>query len=332
MPTLEFEYPFLLLLLPLALLPLMRARRDGIEFSCVDWLPQDPPGQWVHRTLQMLAIVCIALLVLGLAKPGQPESLIERIVRGAEIAILLDRSSSMDTFIRRNAPEPGQPALPSQSKNDAAREALGWLLQQRPLNRYAMILFNTAALRVSPFSDNVAFIQAGLDASDIGRGVNKTDMGLGLLAAIEAFDGRAYSGSRAILLVSDGGARLTEDVRQRIQQGLARNRIDLYFIYIQSSPNSPNLELVGTDIESTLEEVTLHFFFESLDSEYRVFQAEDPASMRAAVKQIDQLQNLPLRYYERNPRVDYSRSFFAAAFVACLLLAALSGTRLERLA
>lgn len=331
MSALEFEHPWRLLLLALALLPLIQRRRDALEFSCIEWLPGDPVGQWVQRIWQFLAIVSIALLVFGLAKPGQSETLIERIGRGAEIAILMDRSSSMDATIRRNAPEPGQPVLPSQSKNDAAREALGWLLEQRPLNRYALILFNTAAIRVSPFSDDLSIVQAGLDASDIGRGVNKTNMGLGLLAAIEAFEGRAYSGSRAILLVSDGGARLEEDVRLRIQQGLARNRIDLYFIYIQSSPNSPNLELVGTNTDSTLEEVALHVFFDSLDSDYRVFQAEDPASMNAAVKQIDELQNLPLIYHERKPRVDFSRAFFVAAFVTCLLLALLFATRLERL-
>ena len=332
MPSVDFAIPQLLALLPVALLPLLRRRRDSLPFPWIEWLPRDSRGRLVHLAWQLTAMLSLGFIILGLAMPGRSETRIERIGRGAEISILMDRSSSMDATIRRNAPKLGEQAQPSQSKNDAARKALSWLLEQRPQNRFALTLFNTAPIRVAPFTDDVALVQAGLDASDIGRGSNETNMGLGLMAAIDGFNGRSYTGSRAILLVSDGGARLDDDLRQQIQSGLKRNRISLYFIYIQSSPNSPNLELVGTDADASLEEVALHVFFANLDSEYRVFQADDPASMAAAVVEIDQLQNLPLSYYERVPRVDYSRACFIAAFGCCILLAGLSASRLERLA
>ncbi len=332
MLPIDFDAPRLLLLLPLALLPLLLRHRESIAFPSVDWLPFDPMGRLVQLIWQALAILTIALVVIGLAMPGQSETAIEQIGRGAEISILMDRSSSMDAAIRRNAPEPGEQAKPTQSKNDVARNALSWLLSQRPENRYALTLFNTAAIRVAPFTDDVAIVQAGLDASDIGRGSNKTNMGLGLLAAIEGFDGRDYTGSRAILLVSDGGARLDDTTRKKIQRGLKRNRVSLYFVFIQSSPNSPNLELVGTDADATSEEVALHVFFAGLDSQYRVFQAEDPESMAAAITEIDNLQNLPLIYYERLPRIDYSGECYAAALIFCLLLTGLTATRLDRLA
>ena len=332
MLSVDFDIPRMLLLLPLALLPLIRRRRDSLTFPWINWLPSDPIGRLVQLLWQLLAILTIAFIIVGLARPGQSETRIERIGRGAEISILMDRSSSMDASIRRNAPKLGEQAQATQSKNDVARNALSWLLRQRPQNRYALTLFNTAPIRVAPFTDDVAIVQAGLDASDIGRGSNKTNMGLGLLAAIDGFEGRSYTGSRAILLVSDGGARLDDTVRERIQRGLERNRISLYFIFIQSSPNSPNLELVGTDADASVEEVALHVFFKSLNSEYRVFQAEDPESMAAAVKEIDALQNLPLIYYERVARIDYSRGFYIAALACCLFLAGLTATKLERLA
>jgi len=274
----------------------------------------------------------MAAIVLGIAGPGIREGRVELIGRGAEIAILLDRSSSMDAKIHRNLLELGKQPGPAESKNDVAREALNWLLRQRPENRFSLTLFNAAALRVAPFTDDVTIVQAGLDASDIGRGPSDTNMGLGLLAAIEGFEGRSFSGSRVILLVSDGGAKLDEDVRERIRQGLARNHISLYFIFIRSNPNSPNLELVGTDADTLVEEVALHVFFANLDSEYRVFQAEDAASMARAVAEIDQLQNLPLVYHERVPRIDYSRLCYAAALGCGLLLLVLAAARLERLA
>jgi len=121
-----------LALLPLALLPLLRRRRDSLAIPWIGWLPQDGVGRLVQRLWQCLAILLMAFIVLGIARPGQSEAYIERIGRGAEISILMDRSSSMDAFIRRNAPKLGEQAQPTRSKNDEARKALSWLLNQRP--------------------------------------------------------------------------------------------------------------------------------------------------------------------------------------------------------
>lgn len=332
MTSIEFTHPLALLLLPLALLPLLRRRRDALPFPWLGLLPVDPLGSVLQRLWQALAMLTLAAIVLGLSAPGIKAAQIELIGRGAEIAILLDRSSSMDAAIRVHQRTVGESSAALQSKNDVARQALTWLLQQRPKNRFSLTLFNVAPIRGAPFTDDIAMVQAGLDASDVGRGPSDTKMGLGILAAIEGFEGRSYSGSRAILLVSDGGARLDKPIRERIKQGLARHRIALYFIYIRSSKNSPNLELVGTDVDARVEEVALHVFFAGLDSEYRVFQAEDPDSMARAVAQIDQLQNLPLIYRQRVPRIDYSRYCFAAALGCGLMLAGLGAVRLERLA
>lgn len=331
MNPVEFDSPLFLLLLPLALLPLLRRRRDSLSFPNVGWLPDDSLGRQLQISWQLLAALCMAFVILGLAKPGRSETRIEHIGRGAEISILLDRSSSMDAFIRRGLVTAGEALSEMRSKNDDVRKALSWMLNRRPHNRYALTLFNTVPIRVAPFGDDVAIVQAGIDASDIGRGPNKTNMGEGLLAVIEGFEGRSYTGSRVILLVSDGGARLDEAMRTKIRMGLARNRINLYFIYIQSDPNSPNLELVGPDAKATADEVALHNFFAGLDIEYRVFQADDPESMAAAISHIDQLQNLPLVYYERVPRLDYSQFCFVVALVCCSLLLALSASKLEHL-
>jgi len=328
----QFTHLPLLLLLPLALLPLLRRRDDNLTYSWTQLLPEDSVGHFLEWLRRILAVFTMAVIVLGLAGPGRSETQLERIGRGAELSIVMDRSSSMDRTMWRNGITPEnrgkrQDYVQKQetmSKNGAVREALNGLLSQRPDNRYAFTLFNAAPMRVAPFTDNVALVKAGLDASGIGRGPSETNMGLGLLAAIEAFEGRSYSGSRAILLVSDGGAKLAEEMRKRIADGLARNRISLYFIYIQSNANSPNLELVGTNVDSTLEEVALHVFFQGLESDYQVFQATDADSMENAVQLIDEQQNLPLTYYEKVPQVDYSQLFFMAALVSCALLLLLS--------
>ena len=102
MTPFEFANPLALLLLPLALLPLLRSRRDSLPFPWVGWLPRDRLGDAVQWLWRLAAVSTMATTVLGLAGPGIREGRVELIGRGAEIAILLDRSSSMDAKIHRN--------------------------------------------------------------------------------------------------------------------------------------------------------------------------------------------------------------------------------------
>lgn len=331
MTPIDFSAPNLLLLLPLALLPVLPLARDAVAFSWSLLLPDDSIGKVINAIWRTLAVLTICCLILGLAGPGKSQSQIERIGRGAELSILMDRSASMDANVRRVELKAGEQARPSQSKNEVVREALSWLVNERPENRYALSLFNVAAIHVAPFGDDAELVQAGLAGSGIGRGPNKTNMGVALLSTIERFNDRSYTGGRAILLVSDGGAKLDELTRNRISEGLKQNRINLYFIYIQSSENSPDLESVGVDADETVDEVALHIFFKGLDTDYRVFQANDPESMADAVTQIDQQQNLPLTYFEQVPRIDYSRWLYLGALLSCVILTVLSLLKLEHL-
>ncbi len=41
----DFAQPWVLILLPLALLPLLQSRRDTLLFSHLEWLPADRPGR-----------------------------------------------------------------------------------------------------------------------------------------------------------------------------------------------------------------------------------------------------------------------------------------------
>ena len=201
---LDFTTPWVLTILPLALLPLIHRQSDNIGFPALFWLPADSLGPVLRKTLSLVSVLCLAALIIALAGPGNSQTDKERIGRGAELLILMDRSASMDAPVRRHQLKPGEQARPEEPKSQVVRQALSWLVNERPQNRYALTLFNVSAIPVAPFSDDDSLIQAGLAASGIGRGPNKTNMGLALVSAIEQFDNRSYSGSRAILLVSDG--------------------------------------------------------------------------------------------------------------------------------
>jgi mxaC protein len=192
-----------------------------------------------------------------------------------------------------------------------------------------LTIFSTGVMPVAPFTDHNEAVLAGLAATNLGRGLPHTDMGAALLAAVDAFHQRSYSGSRIILLVSDGGAKLDESTRMRIQAGLARNRIGLYYIYIRSNANSPNLNVDVSSSEDTGEEMALHRFFLSLPTPYHLYQADDSTAIASALTEIDRQQNLPLSYLERVPRVDRSGIAFSSAAWSCAVLLGLGFLRLR---
>lgn len=325
MGTLDFLQPWWLLLLPLASLPLLSRRRDSLGFPALAWLPRDRLGQAAGHVWRSAAVLAIAAIVLALAGPGRPESLSARTGRGAEILLLMDRSRSMDDRMLPSDWRSIDPLTVFQQarsrgpqKIKVARDVLAKFVEQRPNDRFALSFFSTNPIDVVPFTQHGDAIQAGIRAGAIGRGLADTDVGRALVAAIADFDQRAYSGSRIILLISDGGAQLDDDTKQRIRRGLLRNRIALYWIYLRS--------IAGPELDKTEDEgraeIALHHYFQTLSTPYHAYQAEVPEDLSKAVADVGQQQNLPLDYLERIPRLDYAPVCMALAVVSCLLLVA----------
>ncbi len=323
----DFAHPLALLLLPLAALPLLRRRRDALLFPSFAFLPPDRLGRAIGLLWRVLAALAMAAIVVGLGGPGRSGPSELRTGRGAEVLILMDRSSSMDATVHLNAPErAGGGFSVRESKAEIVRRLLHDFIERRRDDRLAFMAFGTSPLAAMPFTEDNDVVQAALAATAIGRGLPNTEMGLALLAGIREFEGRPYSGSRIMLVVSDGGAQLDEPTRTRIREGLSAQRIGLYWIYIRSGPNAPDLNAGGDAAASAYEsegERALHDFFRSLPTPYRLYQTDDANAMQAAVTEIERQQNFPLTSLERLPRVDFSTACFLAALVCALGLLAL---------
>jgi mxaC protein len=208
--------------------------------------------------------------------------------------------------------------MSQESKATVVRELVSEFVAKRSNNRFAFMTFSVVPLSVVSFTQKTDTIQAAINASAIGRGLPETRMGVALLAGIEEFENRPYSGSRVILVVSDGGAELDEAAQKAIQAGLAREKIGLYWIYVRSGPNSPNLNTETDSGYGRGEELALHRFFKSTGTPYRLFQVDDSDAMGAAMTEIDRLQNFPLIIHERVPRRDYGGALYLAALLCCI--------------
>ena len=271
------------------------------------------------------------------ADPYRPEFPVERVGKGAEIVLVLDRSRSMDQGFAGARPSaaapkgtgPGAldyymsqtPGRLRDSKGKVARQLLGEFAAGRPDDRFGMITFSTLPIRVLEFTQKREAIQAANAAGNIGRGLAETNIGLALLAALASFDERPYTGSRIVMLVSDGGDRLDPDVAERIADRVRQHRVAIYWLYLRSA-NSPGLMLASGEAPEnadTVPEYALHRFFESIGTPYHAYEASDPQALKGAIEAVNQLENLPIAYFDTVPRRDLSHYGYALA-LACVIL------------
>lgn len=319
--NLEIEHAWVLLLLPLCLVPLLARPVAAVRFSSFLLLPEDRPSRVLEIGLKTTGAAIIALLVFGLSAPFLPATPVERIGEGAQIVLLLDRSRSMDQpFGGQRFGNPLE-TRGFDSKGTVARRVLSEFVAARRNDQYAMLIFSKQPIQVLPLTDKSEPIRAAITAGNVGRGLTDTDVGNGILAAARLFDDLPYTGSRLVLLISDGGARLDLATRNRIAGLLKRNRVALYWIYIRSRNEPP----VGTSPAQVLSSDTapartLNAFFQTLETPYRLFDAEDPDALETAVAEVNRLQSLPIRSSDLVPRRPVANVFFSLALA---LLAAL---------
>lgn len=312
-----FLQPWLLMLLPLAVLPWLRRGQTALPHASLLLIPEDPLSTAVDRGLRGAACLLFACLVIGMSGPYRREQWVDRIGTGAHIVLLLDRSSSMnENFTGRYLG-----AKATESKSAMARKLLSEFVDRRQHDLFGMVAFAAAPIYVLPLTEDKTAVQAAIDAAG-GRGHGVTHIAPGLAMALDFFADRPRLGSRLILLVSDGAARIDEQTRDRLRQTFQETGTTLYWIYLRNPTSAPLTQKPSNPNETTTPEYFLNQYFESLEVPYRAFEAENPNAMEKAIAEVERLENLPLPYKEKLPREDLSGLFFGLALCLTLLLTA----------
>ncbi|HEY4067391.1 MAG TPA: vWA domain-containing protein [Burkholderiaceae bacterium] len=342
----RFDEPLWLLLLPLALLPLFTRVRGALANTWAASQAPDRASQVLQGLLRAAAVIALAGVVLSLAGPYRPEYSVERVGRGAEIVLVLDRSRSMDQSfgggrnpaVRGTGPETLEyysrlrANEARETKGSVARRVLSEFVAKRPDDRFGMIVFSTLPLRLLEFTQKSEAIQAAISAGNIGRGLSETNIALAVETALGYFENRPYTGSRIVMLVSDGGDRIDPAARERIAQLARKTRAAIDWIYIRSAM-SPGLlpdQTEPPENADAVPEYFLHRYFLSLGIPYRAYEAGTPQALQQAVDDVNRLENLPITYQDTIPRRDLSGWGYAIAFAGVLVLLAANLLELRR--
>jgi mxaC protein len=326
--NLAFDTPLLLVLLPLALLPLIFAVQRPQGYPSLDSVEPDALSRAVDVGLHLSGLVAIVALIAALAGIHLTGQTIERVGEGANVVLLLDRSSSMDDTFAGRPPGDGEA-----SKSAAARHLLRDFIARRPHDRFGVAAFSTMPMYVLPITGHKDAVLGAIDA--ITRpGLAYTNVGLGLSLALSMHEADPSAASRAILLVSDGAAVIDRRVQERLRAQIAKRPVNLYWLYLRTAGAPGIFAPPGEDVPDTpqaLPERHLNLFFQTLKVPYRAFEAENPQAVADAITEIDKLERNPIRYQERIPEQDLSGVAYAASSAALLLLllAKLAEVRLD---
>ncbi len=312
----SFSFPWLLWLVPLALLPLVFQRAHSKSYSWLDMLPADPLSDLIGMILKVLAVLTLLFIVLGLSAPHTNQQEVERIGVGAQIGLVLDRSASMDDPFSGSAQNVGE------TKSAAAARLITQFVQSRQNDLMGMITFSNSAMYVLPLTENKEAMIAAVRAT-AGNALFQTNIGSGLTTGAGLFDNIPDSGSRAMILLSDGGGRISADTQQKIRDWFDKLHISLYWIVLRE-PDGISIfdkNYAPNPDKALPPEIELYEFFKTMKTPFNAYEAENPKSLQLAIDDINRKEKKPIKYLEKIPGKDFSNICFliAASMIGLLL-------------
>ncbi|WP_020168759.1 MULTISPECIES: vWA domain-containing protein [Methylotenera] len=311
-----FSHPWMLWLLPLAILPLLFQRAHSKSYSWLDMLPADPLSDLIGLILKILAVLILTFIILGLSAPHSNQQLVERIGVGAQITLVLDRSASMDD------PFSGSTATTiGETKSAAASRLITQFVQSRQNDMLGMITFSNSAMYVLPLTENKEAIVAAVRAT-AGNALFQTNIGSGLTSAAGLFDKVPDSGSRAVILLSDGAGRIDANTQQKIKDWFDRMHLSLYWIVLRQ-PGGLSIfdqNYKPQEDQPLPPEIELHDFFKTFKTPFNAYEAEDPKTLQLAIDDINRKEKKPIKYLHKIPGKDFSTLCFTIAAIMIALL------------
>ena len=311
---LHWTYPWVLWALPLAALPLFDYGARTFAYPrTADW-PADALSSWLRALLRAAGALSVAMLVVASAAPYLEGGTQTLSGQGAEIVIVLDRSGSMsEPLIGTTGADEVH-----ENKINAARRVLLAFMQRRPGDTFGMTTFNASPIGVAPLSEDRALVEAGLVSAE-ARSEGYTAPASALALALDYFRDRPLTASRVVLLVSDGGATIKEESREKLRALFAERHASLIWIYTRGDEEP---SIVAPRRSTASDSLSLHEFFGAMGSPYEMIEVTSREALEHAITEVGRLTNLPTRYEQRLPRRDLAAPLFALALAGIGVLIA----------
>lgn len=316
MTMVSADSPSHLLLLPLSLAAFWFSAYQPAWIPSLDAAPSDSLSRFIESLLASLAAIALSAPVFALAGVHIAHGQITKIIEGAELVLLIDRSGSMnETFAGQ------QPSGEEESKAAAAKRILTRFIRARRHDLIGVTAFSTSPMLVMPLTDHHTAVEAAIRAID-RPGLDYTNIARGIAMALSMFQPASTGRSRAILLVSDGAARIDPRIQEELRADFQKIKASLYWLFLRTagSKGIGDRPGPGEDTPQSMPERHLDIFFKTLGVPYRAFEAEGPGAVEDAIAHISRLERHPVEIREELPRTDLSSILLKTAFFASVVL------------
>jgi Ca-activated chloride channel family protein len=296
----NFEWPWLLLALPLPLLVYWLPAKNQSEAAplkmptLIQGMSNSQTSDNSKRISLFLLILLWTLLVLASSRPQWLGEAINIPTQGREMMIAVDLSGSMQVE---------DMSLNGSTVNrlDMLKVLLGDFIERRTGDRLGLILFGDDAYMQTPMTFDRKTVQQMLDETVLGLVGKQTAIGDAIALAVKRFDEKKQS-NRVLLLLTDGqntAGKITPE--QALELAIAK-KITIYSVGIGadvmiqkslfgSRRVNPSSELDEDSLQRLADETGGHYF--------RARSSEDLAQIYQLLDQLepveqDQQQMRPL--------------------------------------
>lgn len=303
-------HPWFLLLLPVAAIPFLLKSRHAQSYSWIDMVPDDAFSERMHLLVKAATALMLFCLVLALAGPQGPSHQEQKVGKGAQSVFVIDRSVSMDH------PFAGQSTggRAAEIKSAAARRLITAFIDSRPDDMMGVVGFTNSALYGMKITTNRDGIHAAIQAAT-GPAINQTNIGAGITKAVTLFESIPSTGSRAIVLLSDGAGKLSPRVKYQIQKQLVGKKLNLYWIVLREPDDISIFTENRYDDDHLPEAIALDRFFKSLKVKYKAFEADNATALESALREIDAKERNVIQYAVIIPGHDVARDLIVLALL-----------------
>lgn len=316
----QFAYPYLLLLLLLAIPYIIwyvlrhHASDPTLQVSSTAAF-RGAPRTWrqflVHAPF-LLRLVAFAMIVIVLARPQTSNSWSDRSIEGIDIMLAVDVSTSMlAEDLRPN-------------RLEAAKKVASEFIAGRPNDNIGLTIFAGESFTQCPMTTDHAvlinlFENLQCDMAQNGLISDGTAIGMGLANAITRLkDSKAKS--KVVILLTDGSNN-AGDISPQTAAEIARSfGIRVYTIGVGTNGTARYPMNVGGHIEYLniaveIDEKTLQDIASATDGEY--YRATNNDKLREVYQQIDRLEKTKMNVRQYSRRYE---AYFLFAAIACLAI------------
>ncbi|SDK73024.1 mxaC protein [Methylophilus rhizosphaerae] len=313
--------PWAFALLPITLLPFWLKGHQGKFYSWLEIMPEDALSDRLNLAVKIITALLLLSIVIALAAPRGSDEQVQRAGKGAQTVMVIDRSVSMDHPFAGDSS--GHVA---EIKSAAARRIITRFIDSRPNDMMGVVGFTNSALYGIKITTNRDAIHAAIVAAT-SPSLNQTNIGAGLTEAVGLFDNIQSSGSRAVILLSDGAGKLSPRVKYLLSERLKSRKLGIYWIMLREPGEASIFSKEEYEEGRTPNSIVLHKYFQSLGLKYKAYEADDSESLQSAINDIDSREKKAIKYYETIAGYDYSRVFMIIALVLALLLLGIKNLR-----